>query len=471
MDKKRIAIADVTLKQPRSGEGTLTFKEKIEIAKLLDRLHASVIEVAPIENVTVDSLLVKSYASVVTDSVLAIPAGITAQSAELAFAALKEAKHPRLQVELPVAPAQMEYFYHKKPAAMLDLIAAQVASCRKLCKDVEFVAQDATRGEPAYLVEAITRAIEAGATTVTVCDQAGTLLPAELAALITSLYESVPTLKSVRLGVQCTDEIHMACACLVSALLAGATEVKCAVGDAKLPTGDAIGQILRLRGDSLALEASLSTTEMQRITSQIGWILRGNQRGRNLSDVREVDDVPLNAEDDITAVTRAVKLLGYDLSAEDMSKVYDAFRLIAEKKSVGTRELEAIVATNALQVPPTYRLDSFVINSGNIISSSANITLSRNDHALTGISVGDGPIDAAFLAIEQIIGHHYELDDFQIQSVTEGREAVGSALVKLRFGGKLYSGQGVSTDIIGASIRAYLNALNKIVFEAEGERE
>ncbi len=471
MEKKTIAIADVTLKQPRSGDVALTFKEKIEIAKLLDRLHASVIEVAPIDNATVDSLLVKSYAAVVTDSVLAIPAGITKESAELAFAALKEAKHPRLQVELPVAPAQMEYFYHKKPAAMLDLISAQVAACRALCPDVEFVAQDATRGEPAFLAEAIARAIEAGAGTVTICDQAGTLLPAELAELITSLYGDVPALKTVKLGVQCTDEIHMACACLVSALLAGASEVKCAVGDAKLPTGDAVGQILRLRGDSLALQTTLSTTEMQRITSQIGWILRGNQRGRAAADMHQVDDVPLNAEDDIAAVTKAVKLLGYDLSAEDMSKVYDAFRLIAEKKTVGTRELEAIVATNALQVPPTYRLDSFVINSGNIIASSANITLSRNDHALTGISVGDGPIDAAFLAIEQIVGHHYELDDFQIQSVTEGREAVGSALVKLRFGGKLYSGQGVSTDIIGASIRAYLNALNKIVFEAEGDRD
>ena len=134
-------------------------------------------------------------------------------------------------------------------------------------------------------------------------------------------------------------------------------------------------------------------------------------------------------------------------------------------KSKAVRELDAIIASTAMQVPSRYRLENFVSNSGNIISATANVLLDRNGEKLRGVCIGDGPIDAAFLAIEQIIGRHYELDDFQIQSVTEGREAMGSALVKLRSDGKLYSGKGISTDIIGASIRAYLNAVNKIVYE------
>ena len=138
---------------------------------------------------------------------------------------------------------------------------------------------------------------------------------------------------------------------------------------------------------------------------------------------------------------------------------------VAEKKTVGSKELEAIVASTALQIPSTYQLVSYVINNGNIISSSAQITLDKAGALMQGVCIGDGPIDAAFLAIDQIIGRHYELDDFQIQSVTEGKEAMGSALVKLRANGKLYSGNGISTDIIGASIRAYLNAVNKIVYE------
>ena len=120
-----------------------------------------------------------------------------------------------------------------------------------------------------------------------------------------------------------------------------------------------------------------------------------------------------------------------------------------------------------MQVPPTYRVESYVINSGNIITATAHMKLRRDDQLKEGISTGDGPIDAAFLAIEQIVGHHYELDDFQIQAVTEGREAMGETVVKLRSNGKLYSGRGVSTDIVGSSIRAYVNALNKIVYEED----
>ena len=125
-----------------------------------------------------------------------------------------------------------------------------------------------------------------------------------------------------------------------------------------------------------------------------------------------------------------------------------------------------MIASAAMQVPSTYHIESYVINSGNIITATANIVLNKDGERLTGISTGDGPINAAFLAIEQIIGHHYELDDFQIQAVTEGHEAVGSAVVKLREGGVLYSGNGISTDIVGASIRAYINALNKIVYKS-----
>ena len=146
--------------------------------------------------------------------------------------------------------------------------------------------------------------------------------------------------------------------------------------------------------------------------------------------------------------------------------VEEAFLRVANKKHfVGTRELDAIIASTAMEVPATYQIVNYVINSGNVITATANLLLSRNGEEVRGVGIGDGPIDAAFQAIEQVIGHHYELDDFQIQTVTEGRDAMGSALVKLRAGGRVYSGNGISTDIIGASIRAYISALNKIVYE------
>ena len=178
------------------------------------------------------------------------------------------------------------------------------------------------------------------------------------------------------------------------------------------------------------------------------------------------EELFLNAHDDLSAVMKAAAKLGYDLSEEDGVKVYEAFsRIAARKERVGAKELDAIVASAAMQVPPTYQMESYVINSGNTISATAHIKLEKNGVMKEGISLGDGPIDAAFLAIEQIAGHHYELDDFQIQAVTEGREAMGEAVVKLRSGGKLFSGRGISTDIVGASVHAYINALNKIVYE------
>jgi 2-isopropylmalate synthase len=175
------------------------------------------------------------------------------------------------------------------------------------------------------------------------------------------------------------------------------------------------------------------------------------------------DSTALSKESSASDIAQAVKTLGYDLSEEDNAHVYDEFRKVAENKAVSLRELDAIVAAAALQVPSAYKLKSYVINSGNVINATANIELTCGDKVLSGISTGDGPVDAAFRAIEQITGHHYDVDDFQIQSLTEGREAVGSSVVKLRSeSGKLYPGKGVSTDIIGAAIKAYISSLNKI---------
>ena len=165
-------------------------------------------------------------------------------------------------------------------------------------------------------------------------------------------------------------------------------------------------------------------------------------------------------------VSEAVKALGYDLDGDDEKKVYDAVKRLTEKKSsIGAKELEAVVASSAMQVPATYTLKSYVSTISNMVNAVSNVILEDENGTLSGVATGDGPIDSAFKAIETCIGHHYELDDFQIQAVTEGKEALGSALVRLRSSGRLYSGNGLSTDICGASIRAYINALNKIAYE------
>ena len=466
----QIRISDVTMKQ-KGADFNLSFKEKIELSKLLDKLGVSVIELEPIVQPKIDALRIKSVAAAVKDSILAVPVALNPESVQLTWNALKSARKARLQVCAPVSPVQMEYLFHKKPDAMLTSIRETVESCCALCSDVEFVADDATRSDPAFLYDAVRTAIAAGAQTVTVCDTAGAMLPNEFTAFIRELYANVPELKEVCLGVSCSDGLSMADSCAIAAVRYGAGEIKAAAYRKDCVSLPNVAKVLQAKGEFYNASCAVRTTVMGRITGQIAWMCQtGRSKTSPFDNGVQEDDgtIFLTSHDDLHAVMKMASRLGYDLSEDDGVKVFEAVQAVADKKEkITARELDAIVASAAMQVPPTYTLDSFVVTAGNTISATANLRLLKQGVPLSGVSLGDGPIDAAFLAIEQITGHHYELDDFQIQSVTEGREAMGQTVVKLRSEGKVYSGRGISTDIVGASILAYINALNKIVYEEE----
>ena len=463
-----IKLSDVTMKQVADGFN-LSFKEKIELAKLLDKLGVSVIELEGIQNPRIDSLRIKSIASAVTGSIIAVPVQLTADSPAQVWAALQQAKFPRLQVCGAVSAVQMEYLYHKKQDAMQKAIVDTITACKALCADVEFLADDATRADPAFLAATLKAAIDAGATTVTVCDTAGSMLPAEFAQFIKELYEAVPELKTVNMGVSCCNTLSMADACAIVAVSEGATELKAAAYPFDVASISTLAKLLSARGDCFDANTSIQMTQLSRIMERVCQICQTSKaKGTAVSAAQTDSDIYLTAHDDAAAVAKVAEQLGYDLSEDDSVKVYEAFKQIASKKErVSSKELDAIIASAALQVPPTYKLDTFVITSGNTISSTAHIKLTKNDQPMEGVSIGDGPIDAAFIAIENITGCHYELDDFQLQAVTEGRSAMGQTIVKLRSGGKVYSGKGISTDIVAAGIHAYLSALNKIVYEEE----
>ena len=468
---KQISITDVTIKQAGKAAGySLSFREKIELAKLLDKLGANVIELPPLANQKIDSLLIKSIASAVQQSAVAVPVGLCAEGVAPVWAALCEAKQPRLQVAAPVSAVQMEYLAGKKPAAMLEAITGMVAACKAVCTDVEFLADDATRADPAFLYETIRAAIAAGATVVTVCDTAGTMMPGEFAAFLNAIYRNVPEIGTVTLGVSCADTLAMADACAMAAISEGAGEVKAAAYRVSTVSTGNLAKLFAAKGSEFGIGSTLAMTQMHRLLDQVAWMCQTGRSKTSPFDngVQAEADTFLTAHDNREAVMKAAAALGYALSEEDGAKVYEAFsRIAARKETVGQKELDAIIASAAMQVPPTYRLDAYVITTGNTISATAHMKLTKNGAPMEGVSLGDGPIDAAFLAVEQITGCHYELDDFQIQAVTEGREAMGESVVKLRSNGKLYSGRGISTDIVGAAIHAYISALNKIVYEEE----
>ncbi len=461
---KQIRISDATMKQVSEGF-CLSFKEKIEFSKLLDRLGVDVIELEGIKSPRIDSLRIKSIAAAVSDSTVAVPVELNEESIKSTWSALSPARHPRLQVAAPTSAVQIEYLFHKKPDAMIEAIGAAVRSCAALCGDVEFIANDATRSEQSYLTLALKTAIDAGATTVTLCDTAGTMLPTELADFVKLQYEQLPELARVTLGVGCANTISMASASAIAAVASGAGQIRAAAYPIECASLAELARILDAKSDALGAVSSIRTTQLSRIIEQVNWMCQpGKKRVAIGAAEQSESDIFLTAHDDAEAVALAVTRLGYDLSEDDSRKVYNAFLQIAERKErVGLKELDAIVASSAMQVPSTYKLDTYVITSGNTISATAHIKLIKNGQAVEGVYIGDGSIDAAFQAIEKITGCHYELDDFQLQAVTEGREAMGQTVVKLRSGSKVYSGRGMSADIVGAGIQAYLSAINKII--------
>ena len=446
-----IKIADKTL----SIKDRFSFKEKIEIARQLEKLGVSAIEIHEMENVKTDALLVKTMAYFVKNGVISVAAVPTKQGIDDVAVALATANKGRIRIELPVSVVGMEYSCHKKPDKMLIMINDLVSYAKTKIDDVEFVAIDATRAEFDFLKEAIATARNAGATVVTVCDTAAEMMPDEFGAFVKELAVD---------GVACENKNGLAVANAVMAVKNGANTIKTAVSnEISLET---FAGVIKNCGNSFGFESGIKYTELNRIINQINWIM-GNTKSAKVAvktgDFEE--ELSLDQNDDKQTVLDTIMRLGYDLSDDDAMKVYEEFLRVAANRKVTSKELDAIVATVALQVEPTYKLVNFVVNSGNIITASAQITMDVKGEQKQGISTGDGPIDAAFHAIEQIIGCHYELDDFQIQSVTEGKGAIGQAVVKLRVNGKLYSGNGISTDIIAAAIKAYINAVNKIVYE------
>ena len=470
---KPIKFIDMTLRQAGlSSDNALTFKEKLEIARLLDRLKVDIIELPAIRGGKADQLSNKTIASLL-NTAIAVAIDIGESNVEETWESIRSAGKPRLNVVAPVSPVQMEYTAHKKAPAMLEAIREKVKQCRFYAENVEFTAADATRAEMDFLCKAVDTAIEAGAGKITLCDTAGIMLPDEFAAFLKEVKERVPALENVQLYVEISDALNMGAACGAAAIALGVEGVKCTAAPAGYPTLEQMVRLVQVKGADLGVSTNLRVTELTRTVSQIARLMQPKEEsdsafGNIAIGESNAINVCLDSNDEIGEVIKVIRQLGYDLSDEDNTRVFEAFRRVVVKKQfVGSKELDAIVASTALQVPSTYRIENYVINSGNIISTTANILLEKNGEKIRGVGVGDGPIDAAFQAIEQIIGHHYELDDFQIQTVTEGRDAMGSALVKLRADGKVYSGNGISTDIIGASIRAYISALNKIVYEQD----
>lgn len=469
--KREIKVCDCTLLNA-AQHLELSFREKIELCRLIDKLGVSAIELCEIRQRKIDRLLIKSICSAVQRSVVAVPVNLTdGDSVQFTWEALADAAKARLQVAAPVSSVQMEYLLHMKPAGLYETSLQRIRECCSFTADVEFIAVDATRSDPAFLRKIISGAVSAGAKTVTFCDTAGVMTPDETSQFLTSILHDLPELNRVTVGYYGSDELSLANACAFSAVAAGADLVKTTAYRGNAVSLSGMVKILKTKGSALDAGCAVESEQINRITSQVEFICN-TEKHRAVPFSESISahdtDLLLSIHDSFETVMKATEKLGYDLGAEDQQKIWTIFSRTAEKKETITlKELDAMIAAEAMQVPPAYHSVQYVINTGNTIGAMSHMKLMFHHQEIEGIASGDGAIDAAFNSIEMATGRHYELDDFQIQSVTEGREAMGETIVKLRHEGKLFSGRGISTDIVGAGIMAYINAVNKIVYEEE----
>ncbi len=459
---RKIIISDITLKKISEDRAvSLLFREKSAIANCADKIGVDVIEMPAVKSPNEDKIIYKTIAQNVQNAILAIPVGFNSESVAVAWDCIKDAKMPRLQVELPISTIQMEYTHHVKQAKMLEKITELIKAAKEFCTDVEFSALDATRADEDFLIAAVKEAEASGASIVTICDDAGASTPDDIAEMVAK----VKSVVSIPVFVQVSDSINMAVASAFAAIKSGAAGLKCAMaGNNTLLTGE-LSDAINACGTQINSEIKLNNTKIHSSIDDMLSSISHDTYETNKS-VSEGKKILIDSDSTIVQVAQAATVLGYELSDSDIGNVHKVIKQVCEKKgAVGHKEFEAIIASSAMQAPSTYHFETYTTTSSNMASSMSQVTLKCNDEIICGVSNGDGPIDSVFRAIEQCIGHHYELDDFQVQSVTEGKEALGSALVRLRNNGKLYSGNGTSTDIVAASIRAYINALNKIVFE------
>lgn len=459
---KRIIVADKTLNSINGQNGTsLLFREKTAVAKRFDLLGIDRIELPAILKEREDKIIAKTLCRSIKNSVAVILSDLSKASVDTAIECFGDNKNCCIGITVPVSTVTMEYEYHKKDSGMLALVEEIFSYAKSKWDNIEFIAKDATRSKKEFLKNCIETAVKCGANVVTVCDDEGTFMPNEWEEFI----KTVKSYCDVCLMAQVSNSLDMAVASAIICLLNGADGVKTSISGTKYLNTVDFANVIKSRGDSLEFETNLKT---ERFKSDVRSFLKDTTLSEKAKNINISNDITVTSESTLADVKKAVENLGYTLTEKDLGEVYKASKLICERKSsITAKEFEAVIASSAMQVSSTYHLSSYNASCGHKAPSMVHIVLESQKDSLSGVAVGNGPIDAAFTAIEQCIGHHYELDAFQIEAVTEGKETLGSAFVRLRNGGMLYSGNGLSADIVGASIRAYLNALNKILATEE----
>ena len=497
-----IIIFDTTLRDGEQSAGIgMTGEEKLEIARQLARLRVNVIEAGFAASSPGDFEAVKTIAREVKGPVIASLARAHPVDVDQAWEALKGAESPRIHVFLSSSDIHLMHQLRKNREEVMDLAVSMVERAKKYCSDVEFSPMDATRTNPEYLYQLLKAVINAGATTVNIADTVGYAIPSQFGQLIRDIQENVPNIHRAVLSVHCHNDLGLSVANSLAAIQAGARQVEGCINGIGERAGNAaleeIVMAIHTRRD-LFDAIDVDTTQIyptSRLVSRITGMptqpnksVVGENAFRHASGIHQdgilkerttyelMDPISIGWPGNALVLGKLsgraglrarLEALGYLLPKEDLDQVFEAFKVLADRKQeVTDRDLESLMAEEkrVSTEPVTYTLDHVQFSGGDHDIATATVrVIGPGEQAYSDASTGNGPVDAVCNAIQRATGMSAELMDFSVHSVTEGLDSIGEVVIRVEQDGQIYTGRGASTDIIIASAKAYVSAVNRLI--------
>jgi 2-isopropylmalate synthase len=500
---RQIAIFDTTLRDGEQAPGcSMNLQEKLEVAKRLEKLGVDVMEAGfPISSPG-DLEAVKAIAEIIKDCTVAGLCRSLEKDIDAGREALARAARPRLHVFLATSPIHMEYKLKMNPDQVVERTVSAVKYAKKFCSDVEFSAEDASRSDPDFVCRVFGEAIKAGASTVNIPDTVGYAMPGEFGRLVGYIREHTPGAERAKFSVHVHNDLGLAVANSLAAVEHGADQIECTINGIGERAGNAsleeIAMALRVRKDYLQVDTRLDTTQIygtSRLVSQVtgvkvqpnkaivgdnafaheaGIHQHGVLANRATYEIMTPESVGISKNQMVLgkhsgrhAFEDRLKDLGLSVDAQTLETVFAEFKSLADKKKVvSDRDIEALVMGAAVSVPETWKLDHWAVNTGSALGASGTIRLQHRDGTFQKlVSMGDGPIDSIFKAINQIIGKKPELELYELGAITGGSSSQGETMVKISLNGRHWNGRGVSTDVVESSIKAYISAINAMEWE------
>jgi 2-isopropylmalate synthase len=500
MDKNKIIIFDTTLRDGEQTPGaSLTVSEKLQIARQLDMLGVDVIEAGFPRSSQGDLEAVRTVARYIKRPVICGLARATKADIDAAHEALKNAQRGRVHVFLATSKIHREFKLNKAKSEILRLAAESVKYAREFFDDIEFSPEDASRTEPDFLAEVVEAVIKAGATTVNIPDTVGYSIPVEFGAIIKNLMNRVPNINKAVISVHCHNDLGMGVSNSLAAALNGARQIECTINGLGERAGNAaleeVVMAMKVRKDLFkGFSTGIRTKDLykaSRLVSRLTGILvqpnkaiigenafshesgihqDGVLKKRVTYEIIRPQDVGFQGTKLILgklsgrhAFSERLKALGYSLSEEELAKAFIRFKALADKKKeIFDEDLATIVESGLSGIPEEYRLIDFRVTSGNKITPTASVEMMKGARKIKASANGDGPVDACFKTIDKAIGLKGRLVDYKVTAVTGGKDALGEANIKVAFGSDVALGRGSSTDVIEASVLAYVNAANRL---------